>query len=177
MKNILACAFSLVVLLAAAASLSAKGATTKIIINGTDLAAPIEIADPTILRPFDVWAGPGTMSCIRGVCAEGAEGFIIDWAAGVIAQRPTGLRRYTVSFYTEQQGLGNAGGGMPVEEPSYVVLYEYDPAAQRGYVYLPGKDDQLYQMNVKAIFRQREGNWFLATGAWQELAGAFIAQR
>jgi hypothetical protein len=42
-----------------------------------------------------------------------------------------------------------------------------DPATGQGYVYLPGKADEPYRLNTKAIYRGREGNWFRATAAWQ----------
>ena len=41
-----------------------------------------------------------------------------------------------------------------------------DPATGQGYVYLPGKSDEPYRLNTKAIYRGREGNWFRANAAW-----------
>jgi hypothetical protein len=41
-------------------SLRAKGITTRIVIEGLNLSAPIEITDPQIHRNFAVWTGPGT---------------------------------------------------------------------------------------------------------------------
>jgi hypothetical protein len=177
MKRILACAFSFMVLLAAGISLSAKGTTTRIVISGADLVTPIEIADATLIRPFQVWAGAGTQSCVRRVCREGTEGFIIDWPSGVVADRPGGLQRYIVSFYTTpDNGSVSTRSETPLEQPTYVVWYEYDPAADRGFVYLPGKGDEWYQVNTRAIWRAREGNWFHATSAWQSVARPLVAR-
>jgi hypothetical protein len=177
MKRILAGAFSFMVLLAAGTSLSAKGTTTKIVISGAALVTPIEIAEATIIQPFQVWAGAGTQSCVRRVCREHTQGFIIDWTSGVVPDRPSGLQRYIVTFYTTaHNALVDARGETPPEQPTYVVWYEYDPAAGRGFVYLPGKGDEWYQANIRAIWREREGNWFHATSAWDDVAGPLVAR-
>ena len=49
----------------------------------------------------------------------------------------------------------------------YIVSYAVAPATGEGYVYLPGKTDERYRLNTKAIYRGREGNWFRASAAWQ----------
>ena len=172
MKKILACGFGLIVLCALGSSLSAKGTTTKIIINGDNLSAPIDITDPTIIQRFLVWSGPGTFVSQGGVETEGTEGFIIDWPSGVVGERPSGLRRYQVSFYVTDQRFAEARP----EELAYVALYDYSPTSERDYVYLPGKSDQWYGMNVRNISRGLEGNWFRATSAWQDVARPLIAR-
>jgi hypothetical protein len=48
-----------------------------------------------------------------------------------------------------------------------VIITSAEPATGQGYVYLPGKADEPYRLNTKAIYRGREGNWFRATAAWQ----------
>jgi hypothetical protein len=94
-----------------------RGPQPRSLSTGPISAAPIEIADPTILRPFNVWAGPGTMSCIRGVCTEAPR--IHHRLGGWRRCRATDWpQRYTLSFYSEQQGQGNEAAGAPVEEPS-----------------------------------------------------------
>ena len=156
--------------------ISAKGETTKITISGANLANPVEITDANIIKQFQVWSGPGTSVCIggRGNCVEGREGFIVDWLSGAVAERPSGLQHYEVSFYvTDARSAGQPGP----EHLAYVVSYEYDPAGPRGYVYLPGKGDQWYPLNSASIYRGREGNWFRATRAWQDVVVPLIAQR
>jgi hypothetical protein len=64
-------------LMIATASLSAKGKTIRITIQGADLKSPIEITDPKILANFNVWTGPGTFSTQPGFNAN-APSFIID---------------------------------------------------------------------------------------------------
>ena len=82
-----------------------------------------------------------------------------------------------MSFYTTaNDGLVNASGETLREQPTYVVWDEYDPAADRGFVYLPGKDDEWYQVNTRAIWRQREGNWFHAASAWQNVVGPLVTR-
>jgi len=51
-------AIALFMLLSAAPSrVLAKGTTTKVVLEGPDLAKPIEITDRKILANFNVWAG------------------------------------------------------------------------------------------------------------------------
>jgi hypothetical protein len=172
MKKILACVFSLILLLTVGTSLSAKGATTRITISGSNLAAPIEITDAAILRSFQVWAGPGVFHGRGGVTTEETEGFIIDWPSGVIAERPTGLQHYQVSFYVTDNRFAEARP----EELAYVVFYDCDPASERDNVYLPGKSDEWYETNVRNMSHGREGHWFRATAAWQSVARPLIAR-
>jgi hypothetical protein len=148
--------------------LYAKGITTKIRITGASLATPIEITDPEVLKNFNVWAGPGTS--MNGV--EGTEGFIIDWASGAVAERPSGLDAYEVSFYVK---YANRPASEQEDQLAYVVSYEAGPSGQ-GYVYLPGKADESYRLNTRAISRRREGNWFRATTAWQNAVGKLTTQ-
>ena len=156
--------------------ISAKGETTRITVAGANLANPVEIRDINIVRRFQVWAGPGTTVCVggRSNCIEGTEGFIVDWSSGAVAQRPTGLPHYEVSFYVTESRFPDQPGP---EHLAYVVSYEYDPAASQGYVYLPGKSDQWYPLNSSSIYRGREGQWFRATRPWQEVVVPLIAPR
>jgi hypothetical protein len=138
--------------------LFAKGATVRITIKGADLRTPIEITEAKVLAHFQVWTGPGTSS-------NEAKSFIIDWSQGPAAERPKGLQRYEVSFYAK----------LPSERLIYVVFYEYDPTTDRGYVYLPGRTDDWYALNVGTIDHGVEGNWFHAWTVWDRVAGPLIA--
>jgi hypothetical protein len=141
---------------------SAKGVTTRITLTDVHEGRSVSITDPKILGDFNVWSGPGTF--MGGV--EGSDGFIIDWRSEKVTQRPTTLRQFEVSFYT--------GAISGPTSPEYVVLYEFDPASQLGYVYLPGKSDKWYSANVRTIFRGNEGNWFRASEAWQRIVGPLV---
>jgi hypothetical protein len=140
-------------------SLSAKGKTVRITIKGADLNSPIEITDPKILANFNVWDGPGTSS------NEG-QGLIVDWSQGTMSSPPKGLPLYEVSFYVD---FGNRE-----EKQVYVVSYEYDPSSRLGYVYLPGKGEKWWRLNVSSIFRDVEGNWFSAWSSWENVARPLI---
>lgn len=140
-----------------------KGATTEIVIEGPDLAKPIEIIDPMILANFNVWTGPGTFSTEPGFNVN-APSFIIDWAQGSLTQPPQALQRYLVSFYSGELSKG----------PIYVVYYAVTPGSARGYVYLPGKSDQWWQLNMSSIAQGVEGKWFHAWSTWEGVAKPLI---
>jgi len=55
-----------------------------------------------------------------------------------------------------------------------VVFYAFMPGAEQGYVYLPGKSDEWWTLNVRTIFRGVEGNWFHAWSAWERVARPLI---
>ena len=167
MKHAVVAAVILLVVLGATPLLLAKGLTTKITIASADRQHRIEIRDEGILEKFQVWAGPGTF--VNDV--EGNGGFIIDWASGAVGGPPRGLRKYEVSFYVR---YANRSFDEQTDQLAYVVWYETDPVTGQGYVYLPGKTDEHYRLNMKAIDRGREGNWFRATVAWQEAFRDFV---
>lgn len=102
---------------------------------------------------------------------EQTEGFIIQWLKGVVKEPPTGLQHYEVSFYTN--GESNQLPG----QLSYVVSYAYDPSTTQGYVYLPGRADELFKFN-SAIWHGHgfEGNWSLATISWESFVRPLIAK-
>ena len=160
MKRVISRSFCLLVVFSATIVGFAKGTTTKIIITGAELQSPIEITDPDVLKDFNVWSGPGTF--VNGV--EGKDGFIVDWASGAVTNRPNGLRAFELSFYVRYT---NRPFPEQTDQLAYIVSYAVDPATGQGYVYLPGKSDQPYRLNTKAIYRGREGNWFQANAAWQ----------
>jgi hypothetical protein len=159
MKRRLVIALSILLLLTAPARLVAKGKTVKIVVHGTDLAKPIEISDPNVLANFRVWTGPGTSS-------NEAQGLIVDWSSGAVKQLPERLLRYQVSFY-----VGEAN-----ERLAYVVSYAFDPSTAHGYVYIPGRSDKGFELNVRSIFRGVEGNWYHAWTVWEDIAVPLITK-
>ncbi len=164
MKRILAVASIISLVLIFPSRILAKGATSRIIIEGADLAKPIEITDRKVLANFNVWTGPGTFSTQPGFNAN-APSFIIDWSQGPLSQPPQALRRYQVSFYSDD--LQN-------ERPIYVVDYAVVPGSDEGYVYLPGKSDEWWRLNVTSITRGVEGKWFHAWSLWEGIARPLI---
>jgi hypothetical protein len=162
MKRAISAFFCLVLVFSAGILVFAKGTTTRITIAGAGLPGPIEIKDPKILENFNVWSGPGTR--VNGV--EGTEGFIVEWASGVVTERPNSLREFEVSFHVR---YANRRFDDQTDQLAYVVLYSVDSVTGQGYVYLPGRGDEHYVLNTRAILRRREGNWFRATAAWQSV--------
>jgi hypothetical protein len=160
MKRLISASLCFLVIFSATALVFAKGATTKITITRAGLERPIEINDPEVLKNFNVWSGPGTFA--NGV--EGTEGFIVEWASGAVTDRPNELRTFEVSFYVR---YANRPLSEQTDQLAYVVTYAVDPVTGQGYVYLPGRSDEPYRLNTKAIYRGREGNWFRANAAWQ----------
>ena len=146
-------------LLVVPARVFAKGDTVRITIKGADLKTPIEITDPKTLETFNVWTGPGTFSSEPGFNPN-KPAFIIDWSQNPIAEPRKGLKRYEVSFYANAPNMRLV----------YVVLYQYDPAIKKGYVYLPGRADEWYPLNVRTILHGVEGKWFHAWSRWDSVA-------
>jgi len=153
----------ILLLLAIPAELFAKAETSKIIIKGADLSAPIEITNPKTLANFSVWTGTGT-NCTGHCPQPSPESFIVDWSQPM-ADHPSGLHRYEVSFSAK----------MPDERLIYVVFYEYDPATEHGYVYFPGRTEEWYRLNLSTIFHGVEGKWFCAWNVWEGVARPLIA--
>jgi hypothetical protein len=81
--------------------ISARMDTIRIIIEGGALRAPIEIADPDVVRLFHVGAGPGNFLVSNGthVPYYREQSFIVDWSRE-IARPPADLAVYKVSFVT-----------------------------------------------------------------------------
>ena len=164
MKGILA-TITLLMVLSIPAPLFGKGPTSKVTIKGADLTAPIEITDPKILANFPVWAGPGTNSSRGSGAHVDPYWLIVDWSQGIVPEPPRGLPSYEVSFYTKHAD----------ERLVYVVSYVYDPSSGHGFVYLPGKGEDWYRLNVGTILRRIEGNWFRAWSVWENIARPLIA--
>jgi hypothetical protein len=156
MRMALAVLLNSLLILTVPTLLLAKGKTVKITINGANLKTPIEVSDPKILENFQVWTGPGTSTAER-------PSFIIDWSQGPVRKPPESLRRYQVSFHTDQN-----------EQIVYVVYYVFSPGAEQGYVYLPGASDEWAGLNVRSIWRGVEGKWFRAWSTWERIARPLI---
>lgn len=162
----------LLVALLLQASLVAKGITTRITVTDLAESRSVDLVDPVVVGRFDVWSGAGTFSGPPDRQTEGADGFIIEWPGGSIASPPNGLPKYEVRFYVRYPNT-------TVEQLAYVVLYANDNPSRGGFVYLPGRSDEHYGLNVQAIHRGAgyEGHWFHANRAWQEVIGPLLWAR
>jgi hypothetical protein len=162
MKTILGIALAML-LSVVPSRLLAKGPTTEVVIEGPGLSKAIEITDRKILANFNVWAGPGTFSTQPGFNAN-APSFIIDWSQGPVPEVSGALEKYQVSFYSKELS----------ERPIYVVYYAVARGSEPGYVYLPGKSEEWWRLNVTSIIRGVEGKWFHAWSTWENIARPLI---
>jgi hypothetical protein len=63
------------------------------------------------------------------------------------------------------------------DQLAYVVYYEWDPVRAEGYVYLPGRADKFFSLNVSSIYRNgMNGHWFRATAAWQDTLAPLLRE-
>ena len=141
-------------------------------IMGGHLPSTIKITDPKI-DDFNVWAGPG----VNGVSLEQADGFIINWKAGVAAQPGPALEHYQLAFYAGCRSIPDDPKYL-AEKPhlAYVVLYDYDRQAKRGFVYLPRIKEPWGDVNGRSIYHGNniEGHWFHATDVWQNFVAPVL---
>jgi hypothetical protein len=148
-------------------SIWSKGRTVKIEVQGGPPLSPIEITDPSIVKNFNIWNGPGVLINDSPVHMDPNKqaGAFIDWPKGRILERPTGLRRYQIVFHIS--------GRLPPHN-RYLVLYEFDPSNEGGYIYLPGRGDVNYRANTSLIVHDVEGNWFRSSSAWEKILRPFV---
>ena len=145
--------FLAVLLASVPIALTAKGTTTRIIVDGPELVSPIEIVED--VARFHVWAGPSTSS-------NEAQSLIVDWASGPV-EPPKAQPVHKVSLETTRR-----------EPSTYVVFYTFDPSTNKGYVFIPGKSHPAYRDNTFLIVFGAEGKWFRAWSEWDELARPLI---
>jgi hypothetical protein len=132
-------------------AVSGKEPTVKITISGGELTKVIEVTDQRILDISSIWAGE-----------------FLDPSEGTAKEPPVGLRRYEVSFYIK---IANN------DVRKWYVLYYYpNSVAVPGYIYLPGRGEAWYSLNVGAIIRDgQDGKWNYASSAWEDLIKPVIA--
>jgi len=122
----------------------AKGDTARLVLTCVGFARPIEIRNPAALAPENgPWGG----------------GFI-DSTKGAVTAAPT-RRVCQVDFYVRYSKHD--------ERLAYVIYYYPGTNGASGYVYLPGRNEPWYWMNVSAMFRKGiDGTWRVASRRWEE---------
>ena len=165
---------SLLTLLAITIPSYAKGDMVLIEIMGGNLPSTIKITDPKI-NDFNIWSGPG----VNGIGLEQAEGFIINWKAGVVPQPGPEVEHYLVAFYAGCRTIPDDPKCL-AEKPhlAYVVLYDYDRRSEQGFVYLPRIEEPWAELNGGSIYHGHdiEGHWFHATDAWRSFVEPILAR-
>ncbi|HEU4388413.1 MAG TPA: hypothetical protein VFV34_11495 [Blastocatellia bacterium] len=161
MSRVFSVPAALMGVLIVSAGVVAKGRTTKIEIRSDLIVSPIVITDPSVVKSFNIWNGPGVR--VNGepvhMNPNQQSGAFIDWPRGEVLERPRALQRYEVAFYVECRSAPN---------DCYIVVYEFDPKAKGGYVYLPGKGDKQVKSNTFLIYHGVEGKWFHSSAEWEK---------
>ncbi|MBV9083635.1 MAG: hypothetical protein JOZ62_13225 [Acidobacteriaceae bacterium] len=149
----------------------AKAETILIQVEGANLTSPIEITSPEALHKYTFFDGPGVSTSAGGY----APGSIIDWQSGPLAKPPAQCRHYKISAYWPARATAQCFTDRPCLV--YVAFYDYDPASQRGFVYLPGKGEQWHDLDIGILYHGVEGHWFGATNSWTGFLRTLIAGR
>ena len=139
-----------------------KGAIIRIVIDGVDLQAPIELTDPGLLEGFTIWSGPGVhgWDMLQTSPKPDDATFIVDWQQGVFEDPPEGMQDYEVRIHiADRQAPQN----------TYEVIYRIDSKTDNGYVYLPRSREGFGRWNTFLIYREVEGEWFHASRDWEEV--------
>jgi len=130
-----------VLMLCSMTTVLAKGATRRVVITGGTLAPGAHVEATNSAALANVWAGA----------------FLGDPAEPPGAGEP----RYQVSFYVVPPREHD-------ERVMYVVRYVRDPSMPGGgFVYLPGRGEEYYSLNVSTILRpEQDGRWHRARADW-----------
>jgi hypothetical protein len=141
----------LLMFLGMAQATSAKAPTVKIIISDGGLTRAIEVMDQRILDISNVWSGQ-----------------FLDRSRGTATESPRGLQRYEVSFYVKISDND--------VRKMYVLYYYPNASTQPSYIYLPGKGETWYSLNVGTILRyEQDGKWNYVSPAWDDFIKPMIA--
>jgi len=130
-------------LIAASSALDAKGPTVKLTLSGPGLARPVEITDPGLLHGSNVWMGSF---------------FGETDAAAPVVTSPV----YTVAFDVQLPEWHRAG-----VKTMYTVSVARDARTGGLWLYLPGRGEPGYALNVRTILRDtQDGHWHRPSPAW-----------
>jgi hypothetical protein len=143
-----------VMLVVAPNALEAKGPTVKLTLTGPGLARSIEITDPVLLGGSNVYEG----------------GFIgRTLSAAPNAKTP----RYTVAFDVQLPDWQGAG-----VKTMYAVTVARDAGTGAMWLYLPGRGDAGYALNVRTILRDtHDGRWHRPSPAWAAALARHLPRR
>ena len=132
------------------AGLQAKGPTVRLTVSGPGLSASVPITDQQILSVSNVWAG-----AFIGAPAEAPD---------------SALPSYTVAFDVELPAWMKAG-----VRRMYAVHVVKDVKNGGLWLYLPGRGDSDYGLNVGTMLREgQDGHWHRANAAWGEAVAKYL---
>ena len=131
--------------------LEAKGATVKLTITGPGLTAPVEIVERGIVDQSNVWEGS-----FIGKRLEAAP--------------QVTLPLYTVTFDVQLPEWQRAG-----VRRMYTVSVVRDPRGGGLLLYLPGRGEPGYGLNVSTMLRDtQDGHWHRPPAAWASLVAEYL---
>ena len=151
-KRALSSLLTILMMLVCAPAAYFKGSPDKITIRGGKLARTIEITDRESLKGFDPWSGQ-----------------FIDWNKGFVANPPDRNYTFEVFFYKKWPGRHSRydQGDLKL---IYALRYYPGRNGEPGYIYLPGKGEAFYDLNIGTIIRKdHDGRWLFASSAWEAL--------
>jgi hypothetical protein len=130
------------------ATLTAKGATVRLVVTGPELKSPVVIDSPDALQ---------------GNVFEG------NFIGSRASEPDPRLARHTVSFYAETP--------RHAVRMIYALSYVFEPRTGHGFVYLPRRGEPFYTLNVSTIMRGQEGEWHGADQRWSDAIATVVRER
>jgi hypothetical protein len=112
--------------------------TVRLTVTGSGLAQPIEITDRGVLKPFSVYGG---------------------FLGGPASEPDAAWPRYSVTFDMQTREGVKTG--------AYMLDYVKSRWTSEGFIYLPGRGDARYRINIGTMMRgMQDGAWHHASDAW-----------
>lgn len=143
------CFFVALALVAGTVALGAKGSTVKLTVTGPGLRAPIEIVEPAILEASNIFAG------------------------SFIGETVTVAPHVTQPIYTVAFDL-QPPQNKPVRT-AYAVSVARDARTRALWMYLPGRGEAGYALNVGTILRDgQDGHWHRPPHAWAAAIARYV---
>jgi hypothetical protein len=144
---------AVIVAIGLAVTLQAKGSTVRLHVTGAALPVPLDITDPQLLASSNVFEG--------------------SFLGMPRSEPPPSVPRYRVSFHVEYPAWMKRG-----VEVKYVVTYARDPQSGEGLIYLPGRGEEGYRLNVGTILRDgKDGVWQSASQRWADALNRYLPRQ
>jgi hypothetical protein len=145
------CSFALIAVLLASAALEAKGTTVKLTLTGPGLVRPVEITEPDMLQGWNVWEG---------------------WFIGETIAIPPRIKGpiYQVAFDVRLPEWMRAG-----VKTMYTVSVARDVRSGALWLYLPGRGEPGYALNVRTMLRDtQDGHWHRPPAPWASALAKYL---
>jgi len=138
-------------LVSAPIGLEAKGTTVKLTLTGPGLAAPVEIVEPAILHGSNVWEG----SFLGETLDAPPPGATATHTLTFEVQTPEWMRQPPRTMYTVLLARDAKSGGL--------------------LLYLPGRGEPGYRVNVSSMLRDtQDGHWHRPSASWAAALARYL---